>query len=500
MAQVDRISKSYGPRLLFSDVSFHIGRRERCAIVGRNGSGKSTLLHILARWESADSGEIRLPRGLRTGALPQHIRFSKPTLIEEAILGLRPEERDLQYKVEIILEGLGFSDEDFFKPPDSFSGGYQLRLALCKVLAGEPDLLLLDEPTNYLDILAIRWLEKFLIDWHGQILFISHDRAFVNRVCTHVIGIKRGQVIKMKGDIDNYLEMIQIQEETHERTRENIEKKKKHMMSFVERFGAKSTKAAQAKSRLKAIEKLETLEALQEEQSLAFRFHYKRHQSKRTLAAKNLHFSYDPELKLIHDVEFEVENGERIAIIGKNGSGKSTLLRLLLGEIGPNNGEVILSANAKLAYFGQTNIDRLNSAHTIEEELINAFSEESYGQIRRVCGAMLFSGDDAKKFISVLSGGERSRVLLAKILLTPANLLLLDEPTHHLDVESVEALMNAITHFPGSVVLVTHDEAVLRTLNPHKLIICHQDRQELFLGNYDQFLEKQGWEEEGSTI
>ena len=496
MVQVDRLSKAYGMQVLFSDVSFHIGKRERCALAGRNGSGKSTLLNILVGRESADSGEVHFPKRLRKGALPQHIHFTKPTLIEEAVLGLPPEDRDMQYKVEIILEGLGFSDEDFDKSPESFSGGYQLRLALCKVLAYEPDLLLLDEPTNYLDILAIRWLENFLCNWHGQIIFVSHDRAFVNRVCTHVMGLKRGQIKKVKGNLQTYHDLIKIHEETHEKKRENIEKKKKHMMSFVERFGAKATKASQARSRLKAIEKMENMEALQDEQKLAFKFNYKRNPSKRVLLTKGLHFSYKEDIPLIHNVEFEIENGERLAIIGKNGSGKSTLLRLLLGELEPNKGEVVLGANTEMAYFGQTNIDRLNHDNTIEQELMGAFPDAPYGQICRVCGAMLFAGDDMKKSISVLSGGERSRVLLAKILLTPANLLLLDEPTHHLDVESVDVLLNAIEHFSGSVVLITHDENVLKKLNSHKMIICHEDRQELFLGNYDLFLEKQGWEEE----
>ncbi len=497
MVQVDRLSKAFGMQVLFSDVSFHVGKRERIALAGRNGSGKSTLLNILMGRESADEGEIHFPKRLRKGALPQHIHFTKPTLIEEAVLGLPKEEQDMQYKVEIILEGLGFSDEDFDKKPESFSGGYQLRLALCKVLAGEPDLLLLDEPTNYLDILAIRWLENFLCNWLGQIIFVSHDRNFVNRVCTHVIGIKRGQVKKVKGNLESYQELIKIHEETYEKKREGLEKKKKHMMAFVERFGAKATKAAQAQSRLRAIEKMEKMEALQDEQNLAFKFNYKRNPSKRILIAKELYFSYAKDVQLIHKVGFEIGNGERLAIIGKNGSGKSTLLRLLLGELNPDKGEVILGANTEMAYFGQTNIDRLNHGNTIEQELMSAFPEVPYGQVCRVCGAMLFAGDDIKKSISVLSGGERSRVLLAKILLTPANLLLLDEPTHHLDVESVDVLLNAITHFQGSVVLVTHDENVLKKLNSHKMIICHQDRQELFLGNYDLFLEKHGWEEEG---
>ncbi|MCB1118649.1 MAG: ABC-F family ATP-binding cassette domain-containing protein [Chlamydiia bacterium] len=494
--QVEKLAKAYGARTLFSDVSFHIGERDRCALAGRNGSGKSTLLKILAGEEEADAGNLYFPKGHRIGSLPQYLKFTELTLLDEAVLGLPEEERYLSYKAEIILEGLGFTDADFAKPPESFSGGYQLRLALCKVLVGEPDLLILDEPTNYLDILAIRWLESFLTSWRGQILFVSHDRSFVNQIATHVIGIKRGQVKKVAGDLDAYQQMIEIHEETYEKQREGLEKKKKHMMSFVERFGSKATKASQAQSRLKAIEKMGLMDALQEEQDLAFSFNYKRIQSKRILHAKKIDFAYLQSVPLIRQVNFEIENGEKLAIIGKNGSGKSTLVRLLLGELTPNSGEVTYGPNTEMAYFGQTNIDRLNPAHTIEEELAATFPEVPYGRLCQVCGVMLFSGDDIKKKISVLSGGERSRVLLAKILLTPANLLLLDEPTHHLDVESVDALMQAIARFPGSVVLVSHDESVLARLHSDKLIICHQEKQELFLGTYPLFLETKGWEEE----
>jgi len=265
------------------------------------------------------------------------------------------------------------------------------------------------------------------------------------------------------------------------------------MMSFVERFGAKATKAAQAQSRLKAIEKMDQLEELQQEQNLCFQFNYKRIQSKRILSVKDLHFSYDKQKPLIKNVKFELASGERMAFIGKNGSGKSTLLKLVSEEFKADRGEVIYAESAEIGYFGQTNIDRLSEKNTIEEELIQAFPDAPYEQVCSVCGAMLFSGDDRKKSISVLSGGERSRVLLAKILLTPANLLLLDEPTHHLDVESIDALMNAINNFLGSVILVTHDESVLRKLQPKKMIVCHMDRQELFLGNYDEFLNQEGW-------
>lgn len=500
MVQLEKISKSYGNRLIFSDVNFHVGKGERCAVVGRNGSGKSTLLKILAGVEEADSGNIHIPKGLSIGALPQHRHFDQPTLLEEAVLGLPENYRDEKYRVEIILGGLGFSEKDFSAEPESFSGGYQLRLSLCKVLAGEPDFLLLDEPTNYLDILAIRWLESFLCSWRGAILFVSHDRSFVNKVCSHILGIKRARIKKVKGNLDDYQTIMRVDEETYERTREKNQKKKSHMLSFVDRFGAKATKARQAQSRLKAVEKIDSLEALNKEQNLAFQFHYQNIQNKTILSVEGLSFAYEKNLQLIHGLQFEVERGERLAIIGKNGSGKSTLLRLISGELKQDSGQVNINQNAVIGYFGQTNIDRLNAAKTIEEELIHAFPNVSYAKVRSVCGAMLFSGDDAKKRISVLSGGEKSRVLLAKILLTPANLLLLDEPTHHLDMESVEALMWAIESFSGSVIIVSHDENVLAKFHAHKLIICHQEYQELFLGDYECFLGKRGWQEEGGNI
>ncbi|MDB2613848.1 ATP-binding cassette domain-containing protein [Chlamydiales bacterium] len=497
MIQIENISKSFGGRTLFSDVSFSIGKKDRLVISGRNGSGKTTLLKILSGLEESDGGEIHMPKGHRIGALPQHHHFTKPTLLEEALLGLPEELRDQEYLVERILGGLGFSEEDFSASPLSFSGGFQLRLSLCKVLAADPDLLLLDEPTNYLDILAIRWLESFLVSWHGQIIFISHDKAFVNRISTHVIGIKRGKLKKIKGDLDNYRKQIVLEEELYEKSREKIDKKKAHMTSFIEKYGAKATKAKQAKSKAKAIEKMDQMDALADEENLDFNFRYKEIQNKLLLNVENLDFSYTPEKKLINDLAFELERKERLAIIGKNGSGKSTLLRLLLGDLKPLQGRVAIGQNTSLAYFGQTNIDRLNNDHTVEEELINAFPLTPYSQVRSVLGAMLFSGDDALKRINVLSGGERSRVLLAKILLTPSNLLLLDEPTHHLDIESVEALMRAIECFQGSVIIITHDETVLKALNADKLIICHKARQELFLGTYNEFLDKKGWEEEG---
>ena len=496
MTQINNLSKAYGGKTLFSDVTFSIGKKERCALIGRNGTGKSTLIKLLAGLEESDSGDICHPQGSVIGTLPQHLTFTEATIVEEAQLGLPYEIKDEVYRVKKILTGLGFSENDFYQSPDSFSGGYQLRVALCKVLVGEPDLLLLDEPTNYLDIASIRWLERFLCNWQGKLLFISHDRAFLNRVCTHVIGINRSSVKKIKGNLNKYSELIESQEETYELTRQKLDKKKAHMQSFIEKFGAKASKAKQAQSKAKTIEKMGSMSQLQDDSTLSFSFNYKRFPGQLLLKAEDLQFSYEPtdsEEPLINQLSVSIEKGERLGIIGKNGRGKSTILRLLTEEISPQVGSVVIKENTSIGYFGQTNIEKLHPENTIEEELVADFPGVPYSKIRGACGVMLFSGDDAKKRISVLSGGERSRVLLAKILLTPTNLLILDEPTHHLDLESVEAFINALSNFPGSVILVSHDESVLNQLNPDKLIICHTNAQEVFLGDYPTFLEKKGW-------
>lgn len=495
MIQFENVSKSFGDRLLFSDASFSVGSGERCAIAGRNGSGKTTFLKMMGGEEPLDSGGIHLPKGCRIGALPQHLHFTEKTVLEEGVLGLPANEKEEVYRVEKILSGLGLSEEQFAASPQSLSGGYQLRLALTKVLVGEPDLLLLDEPTNYLDIVSIRWLERFLSNWKGQIFFISHDRAFVNKVATHIIGIHRGKIKKVEGGLAKYKEMIALEEENYEKTRQKTEKKKAHMQAFIDRFGAKATKAAQARSRVKAIEKLDELEVLQEEQFLNFKFRQAPFPGRMVVTAHDLAFSYSDKEKLIEGLSLEVEKGERIAIIGKNGRGKSTVLRLLSGELQPKNGNVNLRENVRLGYFGQTNIEQLHRKQTVEDEVKSADPLAPFEKVRAACGVMLFTQDDAKKTIEVLSGGERSRVLLAKILMTPANLLLLDEPTHHLDIESVEALLEAVKEFEGSVVLVTHDESVLNAFSPHKIVICTQEGQEVFLGDYPRFIEKKGWDE-----
>jgi ATP-binding cassette subfamily F protein 3 len=492
MLQFDQISLAYHGDPLLEDVSFSIQKGERCALVGRNGTGKTTLFRLMTGKETPDGGRISQPKGYKLGILEQHIRFTKPTVIEEAGESLPEEELHRAYS---LLAGLGFDEAQVELDPKMLSGGYQLRLQLIKVLLSEPDCLLLDEPTNYLDILAIRFLSRFLRRWKGEMVVISHDREFLDEVCTHTMGIHRRKVVKIKGTTAEFYEYIMQKEELHEKARLKIEETREHHQAFIERFGAKASKATQAASRKKMIDRLPQLEELKNIASLGFSFHESAFPGLKMLEAKHLKFAYDA--PLIQDLSLEVEKGEKIAIIGKNGCGKSTVMRLLVGDLKPDQGEVEVKPNVTLGYFGQTNIDRLNGAHTIEEEIGLANRTLNLTQIRGICGIMMFSGDKAKKKISTLSGGEKSRVLLGKILAQPCNFLLLDEPTHHLDVESVESLINAVEGFHGSCIIVTHSELILNRLEFDKLIICHSNgKQEVFLGNYADFLEKVGWEEE----
>ncbi|MBI2743920.1 MAG: ATP-binding cassette domain-containing protein [Chlamydiales bacterium] len=495
--QVDNLSVSFDGETVFEQASFTIGPGERCGFVGRNGSGKTTLLRMLVGQETPDRGSISLSKGYRLGYLDQHIRFTAPSVIEEACLGLPEAERDSVYKAEKMLLGLGFNEEQLDLSTSLLSGGYQLRLHLVKVLLSEPDCLLLDEPTNYLDILSLRFLTRFLQRWQGELIIISHDREFMDSIATHTLGIHRNKVRKVEGGTTEFFNLIMMQEEQHEKTRMNQEKKREHLESFIERFGAKASKATQAQSKQKMLDRIPVLEQLKNLYHLDFNFHESPFHGRKMIEAKDVNFSYEEKKPLIQELSLAVERGERVAIIGKNGYGKSTILRLLIQELSPKSGEVTLSDQAHIGYFGQTNIQRLEGSRSIEEEIGSANSRLSFSDVRRICGQMMFSGDKAKKKISVLSGGEKSRVLLGKILAKPCNILLLDEPTHHLDIESIEALIDAVEEFSGACILVTHSELILKRLNLHKILVCHEAKQELFLGTYEEFLETVGWEEEG---
>jgi len=494
MIRVNELKKSYGDRSLFTDISFQLTKKERCSLVGRNGSGKSTLLRILSGEETSDCGTIAIPKNYQFGYLSQQITFSQNTLREEAALALPLEERATPYRVETILSGLGFRKEDFEKNPRHFSGGYQLRIQLAKTLVKEPDCLLLDEPTNYLDIVSIHWLQGFLNDWKNELIFISHDRSFLDSIATHTMGLHRGKLYRVKGSSKEYYNFLVQEEQVHEKRRLKVEKQKEQATQFIRRFGAKATKAKQAKSRMKSIARLPSLEQLTEIEGLSFRFNTVPFRGKKMMHAENLQFKFpDMENPLIDQFSLEIESGDRFAIIGKNGRGKSTLLRLLARQLTPLNGTVTYAENLAIGYFGQTAIQMLDPCLSVEEAIQQANIALSFEEVKNICGMMMFSGQQTEKKIAVLSGGEKSRVLLGKILASECNCLLLDEPSNHLDLESVEALLEALEAFSGSIVIVSHDEEILNRI-PNKLIVCHQARQHVFYGDYAQFLEKIGWE------
>ena len=497
MIELNNVSKYFGTRCLFDEVNFFINEKDKIGLVGLNGSGKSTLFKILAGLESIDSGNIRIPKDYKIGYLTQHINLTKDTILNEAISSIPQDEdgTDRTYLAKAMLSGLGFTDESLSLSPYKLSGGFQVRLELAKLLLTNPNLLLLDEPSNYLDIVSIRWLTKFLRNWKNELLLISHDRGFVNSIVNHTLGIHRKKILKIKGKIEDYEKVIREQEELYEKTRINQEAKIAHMQRFVDKLGAKATKAKAAQSRIKMIEKIERLDELQKIKTLDFKFKEEPLQGKTAMSASNLSFGYNNDNILIKDLSFILKKNDRIGIIGKNGKGKTTLLRLLLGELTPFTGTISTPPLAKISYFGQTNIERLDPKLTVEEEIWSVDPLMPRTNVRSICGLMMFQGDDALKQVSVLSGGEKSRVLLGKILVKPSNILLLDEPTNHLDLSSTDALIEATSKFNGAVLIVTHSENILRKL-VNKLIIFQRDGILFFDGNYDEFLEKIGWEDE----
>lgn len=497
MIQVEDLAMSYAAETLFSNISFSINPKEKCGLIGRNGSGKTTLLRLIAGRENPDTGVVRLPKGYRIGYLDQHISFSQPTVLQEAVLGLSNEERSATYKAEKMLFGLGFDDALLCRAPYQVSGGFQLRLQMAKVLLSEPNCLLLDEPTNYLDILALRFLVRFLERWPNEMVVVSHDREFLDSFATHTLGLHRGRVRKVFGATTLYFSQLLLEEKMYERTRRNQEKKREHLQSYIDRFGAKATKASQAQSRKKALEKIPALDELRHLAQLDFSFYEQPFHGKKLMEVRQLCFSYEGRQgDVIHDFSLTIETGKKIAIVGRNGYGKSTLLRLLARELSPQRGSVRVTERVRIGYFGQTGIQNLHGEKTVEQEIASANTDLSSSEVKGLCGQMMFSGSAAEKAIAVLSGGEKSRVLLGKILATPCNMLLLDEPTHHLDVESVEALIDAVEAFRGVVVIVTHSELMLRRLSLDFLIVCHDGSQEVFCGGYEEFLEKVGWQEE----
>ncbi len=497
MIAVTNLSKSYGTQVLFSDVTFNINPGEKIGLVGRNGHGKTTLFRLLTGQETPDSGTISISKNYTIGYLEQTLHFTCGTVLEECCKNL-PKSDEYEdsgtWQVEKILSGLGFSRSDMNRNPSEFSGGYQVRINLAKLLVSNPNLLLLDEPGNYLDIISIRWLVSFLQSWRNELVIISHDRALMDAVTTHTLAIHRQNVKKIAGDTSKMYEQIAKEEEIYEKTRINEEKRRKEIETFVERFRYKATLAARVQSRVKTLDKMTKMEELEKIKNLEFAFNYEPMFAKSFYNVEHMSFGYG-DTKIINDLTFEIKQDDKIGIIGKNGKGKTTLLKLLAGKLAPQQGILKVHPAVKIGYFEQTNVETLNPNNTVEQEIDSAIKDRDRYVSRAIAGAMMFEKDNSQKKIGVLSGGEKSRVMLGKLIATPCNLLLLDEPTNHLDMQSADSLLEALVAFNGAVVVATHNEMLLRGL-VNKLIVFDSGNITVYNGCYDDFLAEIGWNDE----
>ncbi|MGB6328802.1 MAG: ABC-F family ATP-binding cassette domain-containing protein [Halarcobacter sp.] len=498
MIELINISKSYPTSELYSDLNLRLNAGDKVGLVGRNGTGKSTLFKLILGEEHQDAGEIKFPKAYRIGTLKQYFNFTEKSLIDETALALSEDDKYDIYKAEKILFGLGFTLDDLEKDPKSFSGGFQIRINLAKLLLTEPNMLLLDEPTNYLDILSIRWLKAFLKSFPGEVILITHDRDFMDSVCTHTLGIVRKSAMIIPGGTRKFYEQIAANEEHHEKQKIAQDKKIKDLEEFIAKNKARAATATLAQSKVKILEKMDILEDIQFDSNLNFDFNYKDTSAKFLVEVKDLSFGYSADNILFENITFALSRGETIGIIGKNGKGKSTLLNVVAGELEQLSGSVNFHPSCEFGHFGQTNISHLNQNNTIMDEIYSVNHKLPEALIRSICGLMMFSGDNAKKKISLLSGGEKSRVMLGKIIAQDVNLLFLDEPTNHLDIDSIDALTNAIKAFEGSCMIVTHSEELLRAVCD-RLIVFTNDGALYFNGTYDEFLEKIGWEDDDGS-
>src|ERR1017187_886379 len=492
MLTVAGLSKSFGGRELFDDVSLNVMAGDRIAIVGPNGAGKSTLIKIILGKEEPDAGSVTLIRGTRTGYLPQESEpAGNETVMEVAVPHQHEHDGQFVAKAKQILASLGFKQTDYDRPAKEMSGGWIMRAHLARLLAEEPDLLMLDEPTNHLDLETLIWFQDYLKYYPGAILLISHDREFLNNLCTHIAELRSSRIMRYTGNYDSYLEQRAAAEVTMIATAKSQQREIDRMQLFVDRFRAKNTKAAQAQSKLKQIERIkEDMVELPDGDgpTMGFRFPQPQRSGQRVITLEKIKFGYGE--KLIYDgIDLEGERDQRIVLVGPNGAGKSTLLKLLAQVLTPQAGVHKLGHNAKYGYFAQHRTEMLNPAHTVFEEALDTPQRITEQAVRNVLGSFLFRGDDIYKPVSVLSGGEKSRLALVKLLLDPPNLLLMDEPTTHLDLASVDALIEALKPFEGTLIFISHDVHFIRVLANH-VVRVENGRLRHFTGAYQYSLDK----------
>jgi ATP-binding cassette subfamily F protein 3 len=528
MIQVEGVAKGYAGQQILAELSWRIPDRERIGLVGPNGAGKTTLCRLLAGVEEPDEGRIVRPRETTVGYLPQEAAGNPEGSVLGEVLGgfadvwqveremediaarlaaasaaesdtLTARYGDLQHRFEAlggyrleteakaILSGLGFRPADFTRALSEFSGGWRMRAMLARLLLQRPSLLLLDEPTNHLDIESLEWLESFLVDYEGTVVLVSHDRYFLNRMVTSIAELAPSGLTVYPGDYDEYLVQRQARRELLEAQARNQAKRIAEIERFIERFRYQATKARQVQSRVKMLNRIDRIEVERDARVIRFSFPQPPRTGRRVATLRDVRKAYGD--NVVYDgIDFEVERGSRIALVGPNGAGKSTLLRMLAGALSFDRGERSLGAHVAVHYYAQHQLEALTPTLTILEELERAAPELGQTRLRTILGTFLFSGDTVEKKISVLSGGEKARVALAKMLVRPAALLCLDEPTNHLDLASREVLEGALAAFPGTIVFISHDRYFINRIATG-IVEISQGALVTYLGSYDDYLD-----------
>ena len=500
MLTISQVTKSFGARTLFSDVSLQVNRGNRIGLIGPNGAGKSTLFSLILGQDSPDEGIIALQKSARIGYLPQEsLPAGKETILELVMFGgsvnssgaeiVEDLDHQREAKAKRILSGLAFRERDFTRPAAEFSGGWIIRAHLARLLVAEPDLLLLDEPTNHLDLQSVGWLQNYLREYTGAIVLVSHDRAFLNAIVRKIIEFDRGKLLHYQGDYEAYLGQRTARREQQLAAFKNQQREIAKLQTFIDRFGAKNTKAAQAQSKRKQIERMEKIEAPEPETaSVHFRFPQPARSGARVLELKHVEHAYG-ELVVYRNLNLTIERGQKTVLVGANGAGKSTLLKLLAGVLPLQKGERTLGYNAELGYYSQHRAEMFDLRRTVLAEASDIANPPNEQAVRSILGAFLFRGDDVFKPVAVLSGGEKSRLALAKLLLAPPNLLLMDEPTTHLDMPSIEALVAALRQYQGTLLFISHDAYFIRQIAT-SVFQVQDGLVTLYPGDYDYYLDK----------